>query len=267
MYLQCRDGGNIYDANVTPEMKLTYRRAYEMRKMMRDPPAVPVDPEAGSKRKKDIEVLIEHLLEQASTGNFRKRGNIVYEEKRVEWRGALYGTGAWVPASFGSERCEEQHMIESFVLYYCKRDLYPDMFNAMIRSLPIKKAADILEKCDETDFPFVHPQRHLLSFRNGIYNTQGTGLGSWHEYGQMPGGATGASAKYFDMAMPEDTFQSCLHSRLNGWWNIKTPYFQSAQLSTAGEGRRRRALAQPAHATAAPARAQKRTRLHSSGLS
>lgn len=236
MYLQCRDGGNIYDANVMPEMKLTYKRAYEMRRMLNDPPAVPVDPEGERKRKKDMEILIQHLLEQASTGNFRKRGNIVYEEKRVEWKGALYATGAWVPASFGSERGDEQHTIESFVLYFCKRDLYPEMFDAMIRSLPVKKAADLLEKCDETDFPYVHPKRHLLSFRNGIYNTQGEGLGSWHEYGQASRSVgvnfKAASAKYFDMAMPDDTFQDSLSSRTHGWWNIQTPYFQSARYTS-----------------------------------
>lgn len=31
--------------------------------------------------------------------------------------------------------------------------------------------------------PFVHLQRHMLSSGNGVYNTQGAGLGSWHEYG------------------------------------------------------------------------------------
>lgn len=233
VYLQCHDGGNVYDANVMPEMKLTYQRAYEMRRMLADPPPnVPLSTENERKWKKDMEVVIAHLLEQASTGRFRKRGNVVYEEKMVEWKGARYATGAWVPASFGSGRGDEQHTMESFVLYFCKRDLYPEIFEAMLRCLPVKKAADFLEKCDETAFPFVRPSRHLLSFRNGVYNTQGLPFGSWHEYGQPCVGnavPNQASAKYFDMPMPMDAF--CDGNDGGGsddWWAIPTPHFQCA---------------------------------------
>jgi hypothetical protein len=207
-------------------MRLSYDRAFEMRSMIADPPPIPAEPKV--EKKKDLELIIAHLLEQAKQGKFRKRGNIVYQQKHVCWVGARYATNAWVPASFGSERGEEQHTIESFVLYFCKKDLYPEMHSAIARSLPVKKVADFLMICDESDFPFVKPQRNLLCFKNGVYDTNGPGLGAFYEYENGCNTLLGdkAAAKYFDVAMPSDAFDISLGCRSSGWWDIATPLFQ-----------------------------------------
>jgi len=229
LYLQCRQGGNIYDASVPAEMSLSYERAFEMRAMLADPPPVVQDEEAGRK-KRDMELVVAHLLDQARTGKFRKRGNVVYEQKQVSWQGGRYATCAWIPASFGSDRGEEQHTLESFVLYFCKKDLYPEMHGALLRCLPVRKVADFLMLCDETDFPFVKPKRNLLSFKNGVFDTTGQGLGEWFEYGSSSTSRLKdeAAAKYFDSVMPAAAFDSALGCRHSGWWDIPTPLFQSA---------------------------------------
>ena len=221
--------GNLYDASVPPEMRLSYDRAYEMRAMLSDPPPlVPADERADAK-KRDMEILVTHLLEQARANKFRKRGNVVYEQKHVLWRGARYATCAWTPATFGSQRgVTEEHSIESFVLYFCKRDLYPEMHLALLRCLPVRKVAEFLVLCDESDFPFVAPSRNLLSFRNGVYDSAGVGLGEFHEYGASSTARIAhlAAAKYFDAVMPSDAID-VQRSRASGWWEISTPLFQS----------------------------------------
>ena len=122
LFLHCRVGGNVYDASVGGDMNRSYERSHEMRAMLADPPLA--EDEGANKKKRDLERIIAHLLEQARTNKFRKRGNIVYNQKHVQWAGARYATNAWVPASFGSGRGDEQHTMESFVLYFCKKDLY-----------------------------------------------------------------------------------------------------------------------------------------------
>ena len=222
--------GNLYDASVPSEMRLSYDRAYEMRAMLSDPAPVLLE-ERSDHKKRDMEILVTHLLEQARANRFRKRGNVVYEQKHVLWRGARYSTCAWAPACFGSQRGgTEEHSIESFVLYFCKKDLYPEMHAALLRCLPVRKVAEFLYLCDESDFPFVSPRRTLFSFRNGVYDSSGAGLGEFHEYGapSMARIAHLAAAKYFDTAMPSDAYDT-LRCRASGWWDIPTPLFQSAQ--------------------------------------
>ena len=226
LYLQALPNGNWYDASVPSQMCLSYDRAYEMRKMLADPPLL-AESDGEDRKKRDMEVLVSHLLEQARANKFRKRGNIVYQEKHVCWMGARYGTCAWVPAHFGSSRSEDEHSLESFVLYFCRRDLYPEMHGALVRCLPARKLAEFLALCDESDFPFVKPVRHLLSFRNGVYDTLGAGLGEFHPYG-VPSTARIshlAAAKFFDVPMPDQIFDE-VRGRASGWWDIETPLFQ-----------------------------------------
>ena len=104
------------------------------------------------------------------------------------------------------------------------------MHSAIVRTLPIKKVADFLMVCDESEFPFVRPQRNLLSFKNGVYDTTGPGLGTFYEYGTASSAllADKAAAKHFDAAMPSSTFDVSLGCRAGSWWDIPTPLFQSA---------------------------------------
>jgi hypothetical protein len=218
--------GNLYDAAVPSEMRLSYDRAYEMRAMLADPPLL--QEERAEQKKRDMELLVSHLLEQARTNKFRKRGNVVYEQKHVLWQGARYATCAWSPACFGSQRGDEEHTLESFVLYFCKKDLYPEMHGALLRCLPVRKVAEFLMLCDEAEFPFVRPRRNLFSFRNGVYDTTGAGLGEFHEYGNASAARIAhlAAAKYFDALMPKEVYDT-LRCRASGWWEISTPLFQS----------------------------------------
>ena len=117
--------GNLYDASVPSEMRLSYDRAYEMRAMLSDPAPVLLE-ERSDHKKRDMEILVTHLLEQARANRFRKRGNVVYEQKHVLWSGARYSTCAWAPACFGSQRGgTEEHSIESFVLYFLQKRSLP----------------------------------------------------------------------------------------------------------------------------------------------
>ena len=225
LYLQALPQGSWYDASVPSEMALSYERAYEMRAMLSDPPSLTAGD--AEKKKRDMEILVAHLLEQAKTNKFRKRGNVVYEQKHVCWQGARYATCAWVPAHFGSSRAEDQHTLESYVLYFCRKDLYPDMHSALVRCLPPRKLAEFLELCDESDFPFVKPARNLLSFKNGVYDTDGAGLGEFHTYGSTSTARIShlAAAKFFDAPMPEHIFDD-MSCRASSWWDIDTPMFQ-----------------------------------------
>ena len=164
-------------------MNLTEQRAIDIARMMN--PRVAIDDETGKKKQRDLETVMLHLVQQARKHQFRKRGSVVYMQKRVDWKGARYGTHAWIPAIFGSRRGpEDESTMESFVLFFCRRDMYPDMWDSLVRSGPAtKKVAEFLSQCDDEDFPFVHSNRNLLAFKNGIYNTAGASCGSWHEYG------------------------------------------------------------------------------------
>ena len=132
LYLQGKVNGNLFDSNVPGEMCLSYERAYQMRELLANPPALAED---AVPKKRDMEVLVAHLLEQAKINKFRKRGSIVMSEKVIAWDGGRYATHAWVPAEFNTNGGDNS--LESFVYYFCRRELFPEMHLALVRCLPI----------------------------------------------------------------------------------------------------------------------------------
>lgn len=228
LYLQCREGGNIYDAAVPDRMRISDQRAWDVRRMLSDP--VPLEEETGQKKTKDMQLVLEHLLARASHERYRKRGNMVYQQKCVDHLGARYPTSTWVPACFKPYRGSiDDSSMESFVLHYCKREHYPLIWEALVRCLPVKKIVDFMVMCDEPEFPTVYPKRNLLAFRNGIYDTCAGSTGCFYEYGSNMANSSGqAAAKYFDSILPLEIHQTCCEGH-DGWWNIETPLFQSAR--------------------------------------
>ncbi len=247
LYLQCREGGNIYDAAVPARIRISDQRAWDVRSMLSDP--MPLEQEAGQKKTKDMQLVLEHLLARASHERYRKRGNIVHQQKCVDHCGARYPTSTWVPASFKPQRSKDESSMESFVLHYCKREYYPLIWEALVRCLPVKKIIDFMVMCEEPEFPTVYPKRNLLAFRNGIYDTCAGTAGAFYEYGSNMASSSGqAAAKYFDSILPNEIHQTCCEGH-DGWWNIDTPLFQSVR-------RRSRGAAQPPGAARTPGEAR-----------
>lgn len=172
------------------------------------------------------EELIAYLLDCAEAHRYRKRGQIVYQEKWVWHNQKKYGTRAWEPANFNTNRPEVQaSSIDAFIHCFCKKELRADMWSRLV-NVSFSKIRDFLVSCEEIDFPFLKPCRNLLSFRNGIYDTRGGVGGSFYDYSIVGLHLRGdlAAAKYFDTNLNPQWLQTA-HSE--SWWEIPTPIFQS----------------------------------------
>ena len=183
-------------------------------------------------KKKDSSLIIEHLLEIAYSKNYRKRNGIVYEEHIVYTDDACrYGSRFWKPAKWGGQRedVESESSILHFYHHYCSKDLYPEI--AILTTDNPQKTKSIVDQlinCKTSDFKEVIPSRNLLSFKNGIYNTESGTLGTFHPWGPSTEEFDSqATANFIDLEFPEDLY---LESGVLGganWMRIPTPHFQS----------------------------------------
>jgi hypothetical protein len=219
LYFQGECGGAVYDGQVP---QYPQRRAVPDLMPALDSSLDATDPQ---RKHRDPEVLFAYLLQEVEKKQYRKRGNLVYSEKQVEIQGTRHATLAWELARFGSSRGEEEaSTIDSFVLICCQKSSCPDKWRLLVNSGLFKKAVEYLKICDEPEFPTLIPNRNLLSFSNGVYNTAADHAGSFTLYtskamcelhGQV-------AAKYFDQEMPVHIFDG------RDWWDIPTPSFQCA---------------------------------------
>jgi hypothetical protein len=184
-----------------------------------------------AKKPSERQELILYLLDCALTHSYRRREGVVYEERKIEFAGRVYGTRAWEPACFARDREETvRSTMEAFVHRFCRKEVNRQMWAILVQQRDSGRSiVEYLNTCDDTEFPELRPKRNILSFRNGIYDTDGGVVGAWypHDVVNEKLGGDVAAAKFFDMEIEESwLLEISQPGQLDRWWNIETPLFQ-----------------------------------------
>jgi hypothetical protein len=179
------------------------------------------------KKKTDYEILLLYLLECAAVYKYRKQGCTVFEEKYVTYAGRKYGTRSWEPANFYNSRGDlDSSTIDAFIHRFCRKENKYEMWSRLVNLKGSDKLKDYLMRCDDIEFPYLKPCRHILAFENGIYDTrEGTG-GAFFDYSIVSNHLKSdvVAAKFFNMKIEESWLTT---ARNVTWWDIPTPFFQS----------------------------------------
>lgn len=146
------------------------------------------DEESGANK---TQQFLMHLLNVAATMGYRKKGTAVYQKVRI----GDVDTHAWRVVCNMSE----------FVHMATRRETNFDMWMAMtsMRS-NIPFAIEYLEKSCDYQFPNLVKDRHVFSFRNGIYLADKDRFIEYdtEEHRDLPSDLV--AARFFDMDMPRD---------------------------------------------------------------
>jgi hypothetical protein len=197
-------------------------RAREMKQ------ALPIMPPL--KRNRDEMKVIRYCLDVALHLGYRRLKDLVYEEIKVELNGTIYGTRAFRPAQWpGGNPQSDQSGLGEFVTHACKREVNPEMWGLTVDRSMFSNVVAYLLRCADEEFPTLQPQRNLISFRNGIYDTAAPGLVGrfvpWHEAARvLPPKAT--AAVFHDQWVMKAWFDES-EASCDGWWKIPTPRFQA----------------------------------------
>ena len=179
-------------------------------------------------KKTDYEELLLHLLNCAGANRYRKLGDVVYEEKTVEYAGRRYNTRAWEPANFDSTRPETvASTIGAFISRFCRKETHYDMWSRLVNIRDCSRRLEsYLIHSEDIEFPFLRPCRHIFSFNNGIYDTSSDVIGAFYPYSSasehLPPNIV--AAKYFDMTVDPSWVVTASRGH---WWDVPTPRFQS----------------------------------------
>lgn len=159
---------------------------------------------------KDFHKLLLHMLSMAKQKHYRKFNGDCYTEKYTS--DGLY-TYAW----------ERKCSIKEFVYECTTKELYFDMWKYLTQQRG--NAAGVVEyltHCKDYEFPDLVRDRHIFSFKNGVYIASWNGIRDtfWSFDGDKCLPKTVVACKHFDM--PFDNFDGVAE-----WYDIPTPYMQS----------------------------------------
>ena len=160
--------------------------------------------------------LILYLLRKLYENQYRRYGQYVYE---MHFKEDGQFTYSW----------KEKKTIKEFVHGMTKKELnYAQWHNATKNKSNIKDSIDYLENCNSAEFPVLIKDRHVFSFRNGVYITKsinektGKYQDYWFEYGTKPALPSSVVAcKHFDLE-----FDNHPEVEQEDWYSIPTPCFQ-----------------------------------------
>lgn len=142
------------------------------------------------------------LLDYFYEHNYSRYNNDIYTMKCTD---DGYPTYAW-------------HRIDSItnVIYSTiKKEINYDQFlNATKRGDTVRQASDFLQNCQDSQFSQLIKDRHVFSFRNGIYFAKTNTFLNYTD--EIPKNTV--SSKYFDIDFNIEDKE---------WRNIETPYFDS----------------------------------------
>lgn len=181
----------------------------------------------AAKKKGPIVHLMEYVLDSALMGRYRKKGNIVYQEKTVKIGNKRYGTRAWEPVIFPTQRGEDkQSTIETFVMCLMQKETRGSLWEEFMQLGNKSAFFQMIELAEDSQFPFLKTSRNLLSFSNGIYDTEGGVGGQFYPYSIVGSHLHPdlASSKYFPVPLDTEWIRTAQNG---GWWDIPTPLFQS----------------------------------------
>ena len=153
----------------------------------------------------EVQKLLLHLLDTAMERKYRKQGDLIFEPICING----YDTHAW------RNVCD----IKEFVYRECQKELQLDAWLQLTNGANnAKTVVEFLKNCNDYQLRWLRKDRHVWSFRNGIYMAQ---TDTFYRYG---GGAetlgdSVVACKFFDMDFDEYTGVP--------WRDIPTPAIQS----------------------------------------
>lgn len=193
--------------------------------------------EDDAQKASDFLALFNYLLECAEIRNYRKLGDVVYEQRFIVKDGVRYPTLAWQPARLNTLRPpSEASSISTFVYTNIDKEERYDMWQRFVNLKNSQRTlvAQLAEQ-EVRQFPFLKKNRSLISFRNGIYDTVGrpTPEGTpsrgvfvpyeaMHHYFDL----SDVSSHYIDMDV-DPHWMNLVSRRPGGWKDIPTELFQS----------------------------------------
>ena len=151
-----------------------------------------------------LQKLLLHLLDSAMEKRYRKHNGYVYEPIVV----AGFETHAW------RQVCE----IKEFVYDSTPKELHWEVWSNLTASgSNAKMAIEHLSNCNDYQFPFLHKDRSVFSFRNGVYIARED---HFHRFGSAaePLSDSLVSARFFDAEFEEFAGTD--------WRDIPTPNLQ-----------------------------------------
>ena len=182
-----------------------------------------------AKPKSDFEELVLYILECACSHKFRKKGDVVYEEKTLIIGTAKVGTYAWQPAELNTTRTgEEESSIKTMVLRFCRKEIREDMWSRYVNLKSPQRLFAYLEECEDVEFPMLTTSRSVFSFNNGILDAAAGYSGEFYlwENAHEFVSANVVAAKFISLDVDPEWFVIA-SNRSSGWFDIETPLFQS----------------------------------------
>lgn len=159
--------------------------------------------------------LLLYLLDSLSELNWRKCDEDCYSPIYNEYGNYTF---SW----------RKQLSIEEFVYKYTSKDYnFAQFQNATDSKGNLPFVIDYLQNCNDSQFPIIQKDRHIFSFKNGVYLTKNfnedTGkyfdkFVTFKEEVDIPDSLT--AAKYFDQYFDDQS------SKYDDWYDIPTPNVQ-----------------------------------------
>jgi hypothetical protein len=175
-----------------------------------------------------VKTVVKHCLDLAMENQYRRLGSFVYEERKVVFNGIIYGSRAYQLVTWRdcNPRTDKSDLNE-FVTRATARDVNPHVWSLTLSPATFSAVIRYLERSVDLEFPKLHMQRRLFSFRNGIYDSQEGKMGAFYFYDQascyLP--PLAVAANFFEHDVHQQWFE--VGHQLGGWFKIPTPLFQS----------------------------------------
>jgi hypothetical protein len=176
--------------------------------------------------------IVHKCLDKANELGLRWRNGYVLEERTLTFNGSVYSTRTYQYLCWDKEegrRDGRESTVEEFVRRTCNKEEESDLWEALLSSRTRCDVVNALSASREREFPELRPRRNLFSFRNGVYNTCATRLGTFYTYDRAAHYLkdSDVACKFFDVTLELEMFvRSADHQ--GAWFEaIKTPLFQS----------------------------------------
>jgi Family of unknown function (DUF5906) len=184
----------------------------------------------GSEDRKVVQILVEHCIDQALVHKYRRYDNFVFEEVKASFDGRTYGTRAFKLVAWpDGDPKRDKGTLDEFFVRACNKDVFPKMWELSLDPGIKSKVVEDMVTGIELEFPRLIRQRRLLSFRNGILDTQAEPCGAFYPYEQLDSSGLEpkqASSKFFDLVVDTQWFDRV--NKGEDWFDaIPTPKFQS----------------------------------------
>jgi hypothetical protein len=163
----------------------------------------------GDREETSFQKLLLFLLKRVYTLNLRKYNDKLYQQTVVDVPGVLpYRTHAWKVFS----------EIEDFVYSAVTKEKDYDMWlNLTSAHTNVSAASNYLKLCRDFELPRLVPDRHVFSFRNGVYDADQNIVYAYDDpHSQLPPSLV--AAKFFNIDFPIDLVD---HLLVN-WRDIPT---------------------------------------------